>query len=62
MSVKIKYLEKKILVNPVVIWCYFQMKISASNKIQKNLSDSEYKYINDLLKKNDLKKNYLFLK
>ena len=55
MSIKIKYLKKNFS-KPSGNLVLFSDENFSLNKIRKNLSGSEYKYIYDLLKKNDLKK------
>ncbi len=56
MSIKINYIKKKIKksASNIVLFTNDKFNISA---IKKNLSSSEFSYINDLLKTSDLKKN-----
>jgi len=56
MAVQIKYLTKKIdktLPNTI----FFSNDKFNVNNLKNNLSNSEFVYINDLLKSSDLKKN-----
>ena len=58
MSIKINFLKKTIskFSSNIVLFCNDKFNIS---NIKKNLSNSEFNYINDLLKSSDLKKNLL---
>ncbi len=61
MSVKITYpktVSKKLSTN-IVLFTNENFKI---NSLKKYLSNSEFSYINDLLKTSDLKKKYICLR
>ena len=60
MSIKINYLSKSNNKNSanLVLFSNENFKISG---LKKYLTNSEYSYIDDLLKTSDLKKIYLFL-
>jgi leucyl aminopeptidase len=56
MSIKINYSNKEFSKSPANLVLFVDEKFS-SNNLKKYLSNSEFSYINDLLKTNDLKKN-----
>ena len=58
MSIQINFLKKTIskFSSNLVLFCNDKFNIS---NLKKNLSNSEFNYINDLLKSSDLKKNLL---
>ena len=56
MSIKINYLKKKNLKTSSNLVLFSNEKFNI-NSLKKHLSSSEFSYINDLLKTNDLKKN-----
>ena len=61
MSIKINYSKKtisKIASNLVL----FSNDKFSTNGLKRYLSNSEFSYINDLLKTSDLKKIYMFLR
>ena len=58
MSVKISYLKKKAIKSSSNLVLFLNDKYSVNN-VKKYLSNSEFSYINDLLKTSDLKKNLL---
>tara|TARA_Y100000591_G_scaffold327630_1_gene352503 strand:- start:395 stop:1849 length:1455 start_codon:yes stop_codon:yes gene_type:complete len=57
MSIKINYLKTGI--NPSSNLVLFTDEKFKIDRLRKNLSETEFSYINDLLKKSDLKKNLL---
>ena len=59
MTVKINYLQKRLNKNDSNIVLFIDNKFKTNN-LKKFLSDSEYNYINDLLKNIDLKKKIFF--
>ena len=61
MSVKINYQNKANGKSTVNLVLFVNEKYNISN-LKKYLSNSEFSYINDLLKTSDLKKIYIFLK
>ena len=61
MTIKINYLKKKTNKSSGNLVLFVDEKFSI-NGLKKNLSNSEFSYINDLLKTSDLKKIYLFLR
>ena len=61
MSVKIDYTKKVPSKNSSNIVLFSNEKFNV-NGLKKYLSNSEFSYINDLLKTSDLKKIYLFLR
>ena len=61
MAIKINYVNKtssKVFGANLVLFSNEKFNI---NGLKKYLTNSEFSYINDLLKTADLKKNYLFL-
>jgi leucyl aminopeptidase len=60
MTVKISYLNKPITKTSANEILFVDEKFNIS-KIKKFISNTEFSYINDLLKTNDLKKKYYFL-
>ena len=56
MSIKINYSKKTISKSSSNLVLFSNDKFNISS-LKKNLSNSEYSYINDLLKTSDLKKN-----
>ena len=58
MSVKIYYSNKTVKKSSSNLVLFSDEKFNI-NSIKKNLSNSEFIYINDLLKTSDLKKNIL---
>ena len=56
MSVKINYIKKKISKSSTNLILFSNDKFS-TNFVKKDLSSSEFSYINDLLKTADIKKN-----
>ena len=61
MSIKIKYLNKVNSNSSANLVLFADEKLNISG-LKKYLPNSEFSYINDLLKTSDLKKIYLFLK
>ena len=60
MSIKLNYL-KKFISKPTGNMVLFSDEKFKTNELKKYLSNSEFSYINDLLKTSDLKKNlYVF--
>ena len=59
MSVKINYLKKTFSKSSTNLILFSNDKFS-TNFIKKDLSNSEFSYINDLLKTADIKKNLFF--
>ena len=59
MTVKINYNQKSFNKTSSNIVLFSNEKFNTSS-LKKNLSDSEFFYINDLLKTSDLKKNILY--
>ena len=61
MSIKINYIQKKgtNFASNLVLFSNEKFNI---NSLRKYLSNSEFSYINDLLKTSDLKNLYMFLK
>jgi len=59
MSIKINYLNKKLNKSSSNLILFSNEKFGL-NDFKQYLSNSEFTYINDLLKTNDLKKNILF--
>ena len=59
MSIKINYLNKLSSKSTTNLVLFTEEKFDISG-LKKHLSNSEFLYINDLLKSNDLKKNILF--
>ena len=59
MSIKINYSNKKISESPANLVLFADEKFS-TYALKKHLSNSEFSYINDLLKTSDLKKNMFF--
>ena len=59
MSIKINY-SNKIISKPSINQVMFVEENFSISGIKKHLSNTEFSYINDLLKKSDLKKNLLF--
>ncbi len=58
MSIKINY-SNKTIGKPSINLVLFSDEKFSINRLKKNLSNSEFSYIQDLLKKSDLKKNLL---
>ncbi len=58
MSVKINYSGKTISKSSANLVLFSNEKFNINN-LKKDLSNSEFSYINDLLKSSDLKKNLL---
>ena len=58
MSIKINY-SNKIISKPLINQVMFVEENFSISAIKKHLSNTEFSYINDLLKKSDLKKNLL---
>ena len=58
MSIKINYLNKTGSLSSSNLVCLLMKNLIF--RVKENLSDTEYSYINDLLKTSDLKKIYLF--
>ena len=56
MSIKINYSKKTISKSSANLVLFSNDKFNI-NGLKKNLSNSEFSYINDLLKTSDLKKN-----
>ena len=56
MSIKINYLNKTGSLSSSNLVLFANEKFNISS-VKENLSDTEYSYINDLLKTSDLKKN-----
>ena len=59
MSVRINYLKKQTSSIPAGNLILFSDEKFSINSLKKYFSNSEFSYINDLLKTNDLKKNLL---
>ena len=58
MSIRINHLKKKISFSEKNIVLFSNDKFQISN-LKNHLSNSEFQYINDILKTSDLKKNIL---
>ena len=61
MTIKINYSNKAISKSSANLVLFADEKFSI-NALKKNLSNSEFTYINDLLKSIDLKKNIIVFK
>ena len=61
MAIKINYSNKKYSKTNSNSVFFFNDKFNIDN-LKKDLSNSEFTYVKDLLKTADLKKNYLLLK
>ena len=58
MSIKINYSNKAFSKSSANLVLFADEKFS-SNSLKKHLSNSEFSYVNDLLKNSDVKKNLL---
>ena len=59
MSIKINYLKKLSNKTPANVVLFVDEKFNIGN-LKKYISNSEFSYINDLLKNSDLRKNQLY--